>query len=159
MNDIERELQRELTKALGAAPVTESSSQAYFALLQTRFPTLGSKIDWGRVPGALTERVDVLDPAAYRRAGATFFEKIRADHDLLDDLDVVVVGDSAVEMAVHVPVRLMRTCLSLFLDLPQHTYLLPRDGAWCASFTMEGDLCFGLAVRRALGRHADTTSE
>lgn len=142
----EEELLEDLQREHPAPEIAvEPSSDAYFALLQRRFPVRGSKIDWDRVPAARVRRADLADSEKYFEEASAFAEEVWSSEQLDPALLVVVVGDSAMKSALSMSLQTLRSCLPGILRMPQHTYVLPPDASWCMVFTMEGDLCFGHA--------------
>lgn len=142
----EDELLEELRPERAKAEIrVESSSMPYFELLQSRFPVCGSKIDWDKVPGAMVQRMELIDSEQYFDEAERFLEKVLAEKRLDTEREVVVIGDSAMEYALKMPPKTLALCLRRILRMPQHTYVLRPDGSWCMTFTMEGDACFGHA--------------
>jgi hypothetical protein len=141
----EQELREALERQYSEAGIVfEPSSNEYFDLLQKRFPVCGSKIDWDRVSTARVKPVDTSSEQyfddAMKFAEEIFESELRDPQSL-----VVVIGDSAMEGALRMPLSTLRSSLRSILRMPQHTYVLAPDAAWCLVFTMEGDLCFGYA--------------
>jgi hypothetical protein len=124
---------------------SSGSSDPYFRLLEHRFPVVGSKIDWERVPNDVVRVTDPTDSERYARDATTLLTEIVQAERLSDEQQVIVIGDSAVERALVVPMRVFQESLNWFLELPQHLSVIRDDGSWCFSFTMEGDLAFGRA--------------
>jgi hypothetical protein len=135
------QLQREFASSI----VVESSSTEYFALLEKRFPVQGSKIDWERVPTAKVRRAHAADTERYLAEAAAFVQEVLESEQLDRECQVIAMGDSAMEKALRMPLSTLVLCLRNILPMPQHTYVLAPDAAWCLVFTMEGDLCFGYA--------------
>ena len=138
----EKQLLVDLTNA-GVPYSYEQSSAPVFGRLQNMFPVGGSKIAWSRVPGSAVETADTSDGDSYLSAAESFFDRNLAGHGLSDEVEILVVGDSAMDGAVRMSLSSLRSCLGIVLGMPQHTYVLPQDAEWCFVFTMEGDLCFG----------------
>jgi len=142
----EEELREELERENPGATITvERTSSGYFDMLQKRFPVRGSKIDWGRVPTAQVRRADTANSEKYFDEAARFTQEILDSEQLDLECHVIVVGDSAMEGAFRMPLWALRSSLRSILRMPQHTYVLDPDAAWCLVFTMEGDLCFAYA--------------
>jgi hypothetical protein len=126
----------------------QGPSDPYFRTLERRFPLVGSKIDWGSVPRAIVRETDPRDPERQARDAVAFLSDIVRAEGISDEQITIAIGDSAMDEAVSLPLTVLRVTLRDFLELPQHLYVLPKDGDWCFSFTMEGDLAFGYAPRR-----------
>jgi hypothetical protein len=120
--------------------------ERYFRLLEQRFPLAGSKIDWTRVPRSIVVEADPQDADSQLRHATSLLLDVTAAEGIADERVVVVIGDSAMEDAVSLPLAVLRAAMPAFLALPQHLYVLPEDGSWCLSFTMEGDVAFGHAT-------------
>lgn len=140
--ELRQELQREYP---GSTIVVDPSSSGYFDMLRRRFPVRGSKIDWDRVPMAKVRRVATSSSEQYFDDAEEFAEEIVGSERLDREREVVVIGDSAMEGALRMPLFAFRSFLRSILRMPQHTYVLDADATWCLVFTMEGDLCFGYA--------------
>lgn len=124
---------------------TGMSPEPGFRLLARRFPLVGSKIDWEKVPRAVVRETDPQDPDRHVRDATNLLLDVTKAEGIATEQIVIALGDSAMEEAVSLPVGVLLDSVRDFLELPQHLYVLPEDGSWCFSFTMEGDLAFGYA--------------
>ncbi len=138
------ELQRKLSSA-GSQLEVQPSSAEYFVVLQERFPVYGSKIDWESVPGARIESIDTADSENYFERAEIFANEVWNAEGIDCERSVVVIGDSAMDVALKMPLHALRSCLRRILAMPQHSYVLASDASWCMSFTMEGDVSFAYA--------------
>jgi len=125
------------------------TADEYFTLIGDRFPVAGSKIDWDHVPKSIVRCVSTEDIDRYLNDADQFLAEVLSAEHLDKDQLVVVVNDRALEVALTMSLRTLVVCLRRILCVPQHTYVVAVDGAWCMAFTMEGDLCFGFAPSRA----------
>jgi len=133
------------------APWVESGDLAldydYWRLLQTiesRYPIVGSNIDWSGVPEAISAGEMGLKES--RRKFQGWFGEIAERFSLVGP--VCVVGDGPVEIGVVGSLDAIVQQLPLLASLPQHTYVFAYpDGDWCASLAFEGWMDFGYAVR------------
>lgn len=116
-----------------------------FRILERRFPLVGSKIDWARVPRSIVRETNSQDPARQARDAAALLLDVAKAEGISEERVVIVIGDSALEEALLLPLGVLRASVRSFLELPQHLYVLPEDGSWCFSFSMEGDHAFGHA--------------
>lgn len=116
----------------------EDSSDKYFELLGQSYPTYGSKIDWGEVPNSIEEEADKEN---YIESCLEFFDKICVKYCL--NGNIIFIGDNAIDKAFKMPVDVLRRCLSTFLEIPQHHYIISEDYRWCIVFSMEGYMSFG----------------
>ena len=124
-----------------------SSSDAFFRLLEKRFPVCGSKIDWEEVPGSVVRNTGTDDSEVHFDECEAFAAATWQAEDISRDQTVVVIGDSSMNVALVMSIGTLTACLREILRMPQHTYILPKDASWVMVFTMEGDLCFGYAPR------------
>lgn len=122
--------------------IVDPSSDSYFSELELRFPILGSKIDWDAVSGSEREQASA---DAYASDCQHFFDKMMRRYGLSGQC--IVIGDSAVEVALIMPVGIMQFNLQKIVSVPQHHYVIANDYVWCMSFTMEGELAFGFSER------------
>lgn len=118
--------------------VVDKSSDNYFAQLGSKFPVVGSKIDWEEVPGSVEE---IAKDDEYIESCLSFFMKMCKKNNL--NGKVIVIGDSAIESAFIMPIEVLKSNLKKVLGIPQHHYIIADDYSWCMSFTMEGDMAFG----------------
>ncbi len=140
------EIRREYPEPNGEV-VVHPSSDEYFRTLERRFPVVGSQIAWSRVPGARVQSLDTVDSERYFDQAEEFAREVWAAEDLDRERPVMVIGDSAMEVALEMSPRALMQCLRNILRMPQHTYVLAPDASWCMVFNMEGDVCFGYAPR------------
>jgi hypothetical protein len=122
------------------------NSRALFDRLAQTYPVQGSKIDWESVPGAVVRKCLV-----YPSHGATeleikefmdFYHSIASKFKL--DGEAIYIGDGPMELGMLGRLNTMQSALPLIFQVPQHHYLVESDFAWCFSWTMEGDMAFGL---------------
>ena len=145
-NFYEKELRQELRHEFESGAIRElGDSSPFFAQLGQAYPAHGSKIDWGTIPGSI-ERVEA-DESAQIQSFNAFFEEMVQRFRLSGD--VVYVGDSATDFALAGEVQAMHRVLRELLSVPQHHYFLGPECSWCMSFTMEGDMAFGVSPQAA----------
>lgn len=148
--DMHMEYEEELLVRLGPelerAEVSVGPSSADVVdVIESRFPLVGSKIDWDSVPGAIVKRVMRRENDAYAASALNFVRELLGAGRIDGLQAVLVVGDGPVDVVLSMTVEVLMKCLARILDVPQHTYVTPPDGRWCIVMTMEGDLCFGVA--------------
>lgn len=114
---------------------------AEFSLLAEVFPTLHSRIDWARVPGAITFEVggDEVEHEVVRR----FIVSLQRKYDLGGP--VTFVGDSATGVALQGEIGTFVRVLKVLLEVPQHHYFVGPGAGWCLCITFEGDVGFGFS--------------
>lgn len=136
LSDMEPEI------ALGKITISEENS--IFDKINNFFPFNGSSIDWANVPNSVDEKPDAED---YFVSARYFLEKIIDKIALKDEDVIVVVGDSAVGVALTLTVGDLKKHLDALLTMPQHTYVVSPDISWCICFRMEGHMSFGLTPK------------
>lgn len=114
---------------------------AEFALLAQAFPTLHSRIDWGRVPGAIT--FELADDESAHELIQQFIVSLQGKYDLVGP--VTFVGDSATGVALQGEIGTFVRILKLLLEVPQHHYFVGAGARWCLCITFEGDVGFGFS--------------
>ncbi len=120
-------------------------SAPIFAKLMKAYPYFGSKIDWIKVPGSLvrTEHQESKQLSQF----SNFFDEVIRTYRL--DGEAVYVGDSATDLGFSGTICSVRNVLEVFLGVPQHHYFTNSTCSWCMCLTMEGDMGFGIAPRKA----------
>ena len=122
----------------GEVRLSEGSS--IFREINQSFPFIGSSINWAKVPNSVDEKADAED---YFPSATSFIERITARMGFNDSDTIIVVGDSAMELALSLSLGTFKGHLEDFLIMPQHTYIVSPDVSWCACFRMEGNMSFG----------------
>lgn len=146
----EQQLLEDLKDAIeaGEVEVVEDPAPLYGRLVEA-FPVQMNRINWDSVPGSRTleappERVEggfeLVEPASELRA---FWERMRRNNDIGDDMEVVVLGDSLVGFGLRLSVATLTRHLVDVLSIPHHTYVFPEDLSWCFNYTPEDDAFFG----------------
>jgi len=160
----EQQLLEDLADAIdaGEAEIVENPVSLYRGLVDA-FPVQMNRINWDAVPDACIleappERAEggfeLTEPATELRA---FWERIRRNHDIRDDMEVVVLGDSLVGFALRLSVATLTRHLVDILSIPHHTYVFPDDVGWCFNYTPEDDAFFGARpADPSEGRRRDT---
>ncbi|MDQ0473540.1 hypothetical protein [Labrys wisconsinensis] len=140
MSNYEEDLRQQFKDEFDAGHVREvGESIDVFSGLAKLYPTMGSKIDWNRVPRAV-ERVEG-DISLQAMRFVTFFDEMCSRFELSGP--VLYVGDSATEFALEGAMDAMRRILGALIEIPQHHYFIGPNYLWCISMTMEGDMAFG----------------
>lgn len=120
-----------------------SQSDFVFDLLGRRYPVLGSKIDWKRLPDSIVKSLGCDGSIALEFSG--FFNDVCRKENL--DGHVFYVGDSATDFAIKGSVSSISESLKVLLEIPQHHYFVGENGDWCMCVTMEGDMAFARALK------------
>src|SRR5262245_52056590 len=140
-NAYEAELRQALAEAFVSGAIRDTSTSGpVFLKLSQAFPTLGSKIDWAAVPASVERRIDSRRDEAVQCI--QFFDEMRRRFALTGE--IAYVGDALTDIALLGSFEAIRAALPSILSIPQHHDLVGPDTAWCLSFTMEGDMAFGL---------------
>ena len=142
-NALQDELLEQMHKDIVAGKVvlSEVADQVYADMIYQYYPFIGSKINWSMVSGHFHEKISV---ERFRESIHGFFNKIVQLQQLSQENTVIVVSDSAIDVALVLSVDPLQTYLEDIISLPQHTFVVPKDVSWCACFTMEGDMDFGI---------------
>jgi hypothetical protein len=153
-------IEDELLQKMGSDVATGSiqivqDSQQFVSLISQNFPFVGSKISWSRVPDHIVSQVEWQDDfsqtenkteiSTYADAILGFFDNAMKATQSADNADIIVLGDSAMNIALHLSAGTLRKYLLDIVDLPQHTYVIPPDASWCLTFTLEGYMDFGFS--------------
>lgn len=138
----------------GAIKVERENNQ-YFALIESKYPVCVNRIEWLWVQNHISG--DVF-PAEVSDTGITGEEKEAKLCDWKNTIDkwltsygvkhsdeIILVGDGG-NATFRMSIAVLLDCYPLLFSLPQHTYVLPADAAWCLNYTMEGQLFLGKAA-------------
>ena len=118
---------------------TTENSMDLFSRLREEFPASGSRIQWDEVPGAVEEfsKSRESELADFRR----FFFRIVREKELKGEM--IYIGDSLTERCYVCEVQDFEKVVEIFLEIPQHHFLIGKDFRWCMSFMFEGYMGFG----------------
>jgi len=110
-----------------------------FTKLAAAFPTVGSRIDWLRIPDSETSvSAGVEDQVV---DFIKFFDKILNNHSVNEK--VIYVGDGVLEIGLISSIEILRRNLESIFEIPQHHYFIEANFRWCLVFSFEGDMGFG----------------
>ena len=145
-----------VTRELDAGTIAAiEGAERYFDVIEGKFPVGLNRIDWERHPQAriitvfrdeLQERHSdetALALSRVRDVVAGWFAA--AEIDLAQS--VVWIGDNT-DMGLEMSAACLLEVFPKLFSFPQHSYGLPKDGAWCLNYVMEGELFFGIADDR-----------
>jgi hypothetical protein len=59
---------------------------------------------------------------------------------------VVWIGDNT-DIALEMSAEALLEFFPVLFSFPQHSYVLPADGAWCLNYVLEGELFFAKAPK------------
>lgn len=145
---IEESYEEEMLRRL-AVPIAEGKIEviddlnAYLAALEASFPFIGSKVDWSKVPGAITVLVDEHGVREDIGNDFAFFLKSIVDSQHLDG-PIVFAGDGPMEIVFRSSMNDMLSWIPVLSEIPQHRYVFPYPVvSWCAQLSLEGDMDFG----------------
>ena len=137
-----------ITKVIDSGPLEEALSK--------RFPFCLNRVDWNKIPEhayrAAESKADDGNesPEAYFERCAPIIRSF-----ILDALGSAGAGEQdrlfwlgdATDFALEMRGETLVEVCSILFSYPQHNYIIPQNGAWCISYTMEDELYFGFAVR------------
>lgn len=129
-----------LSDELDNGEIRINEGNSIFEEINKSFPFIGSSIDWAKVPYSIDDNADAED---YFSSATSFLERITNRMGFNDSDAIIVVGDSAMEVALSLSLETLKRHLEDFLILPQHTYIVSPDVSWCVCFRMEGNMSFG----------------
>jgi hypothetical protein len=132
-------VRRDLATDLREGSISMVPDEPYYSGLADAFPLTGSRIDWSRVPNAVTSYEVTIDRKE-AEAFIDFFNEMVAVNQL--DGVVVFLGDQ-LNFALRLPLEVLRKNLESLVSIPQHCYVLVDNFAWCMVFSFEGDMAFG----------------
>ena len=133
-----------LESALSGIDHRKEDPSRVFAEIERRFPVQHSKIDWQRVPGAVSRPDGHLPGAPVR-----FFREAISTCDLAS---LAYVGDGLTSTSVVAAPADFLAVIESMLDIPQHHYFFDMQSGFCISFTMEGDMHHAFPPPGAPGR-------
>lgn len=146
-NHLQAKLLEKIKISPSAERITTSveDDKKYFDAIWQFFPFVGSKIDWLQVPHSFYEQIDRDN---YHQSIHGFLDQIIDKTNVLENDLVVILGDSVLDVAITMPVSVLSEYLDDIVRLPQHTYIVPQNLSWCATYTMEGFMDFGFRPTR-----------
>ena len=136
-------LLEELNQDIGSGKITVSNNaEVFFDEVTHRFPLEGSKIAWATMPDCISRTINYDD---YNNSITDFFELVVVAAGLSSADSIIVIGDSALDVALSMSIGILRKHLINIVEMPQHTYVLPKNADWCACYTLEGFMDFGFS--------------
>jgi len=154
MSHHDEDLLRELLEPRESGFIeTSQDFEHWAARLGSAFPFSLNRIRWEKVPQHL-----VLEPASrlpgeekapgeyYRRCApriAAFAKACFQQAGIPLRQGAVWIGDS-VDVVLHLTNDTFLQWCHVMLSYPQHSYLIPKDVAWCLNYTFEDETFFGV---------------
>lgn len=120
--------------------VTVVSPDAYFEMIEKNYPISLNRIDWSLVPTADHANINESN---LEEEVADFIDRIIDNEPSIESEEVVIVGDDLTEDGYELPFFLFKELFSVFLKIPQHTYVVFRKSKKCLNYTFEGNIYFG----------------
>lgn len=109
-------------------------ASAIFDWLSLQFPTIGTKIDWSRVPGRHSHwRIDDETQLAAVAAKEVCLRTL--PHSVVEH-----VGDGFSPYGVRFTNAICASVVAELLEIPEHHYFLAVDRSWIVVVSTEGDL-------------------
>lgn len=65
---------------------------------------------------------------------------------LENDEKIIYIGDGVTDLVYILDLINLSKVLPIFLNIPQHHYILSVDCRWCICATFENDLDFGISI-------------
>lgn len=145
----QNELLVELSADIAAGWVSVVEEAPILSELHRHFPMGFNRIAWERVAHA--RRVPAPHPrtvlADYLPAVLRYLEEFASAARILDEGQrVYLVGDSVTDVGFVMSLSTLKRNLGHFLCLPQSTYIVTTDFAWCFNYTFEDAIYFGPSV-------------
>ena len=124
-----------------------SETQSVFDVIEKRFPAGLNRIAWEKVSSKQYEEIFPVATGGKKTEEIEARLSARRDHvvrwmqseGISASAEIVWVGDST-DFGLCMTVSTMLECFPRLFSLPQHSYALPRNGAWCLNYVMEGEL-------------------
>jgi hypothetical protein len=117
------------------------NSDEYFEKIIKRFPITANRIDWDLIP----HRAELI--------GKNYANKNEKISAFLKDLclsenwdlsqDIFICFDGYTQGALSMKLKLLLENAYEIFSLPQHTYVIPENCAWCINYSFEDILYFG----------------
>jgi hypothetical protein len=150
------EFLEQLGDEIAAGRIVRIASDPWFELIESNFPVGLNRIMWDRVK--LKQVIDVLPSPrtiSSDELRALISDRLSEVKDWLARARVsptqslIWIGDDSADgLRMDVPALLEH--LPYLMSFPQHSYVLPENGAWCLNYVMEGQLVFGFSAKRDL---------
>lgn len=103
--------------------------------INENIPFSGSKIAWSKLNNSMNFGGDLTDSPTSRLAKE--IKKVADD-------TIIIVGDSVCDDAYCINLEQLEEALSVFSEIPQHTYIVQKQLNWIACISFEGDIDFAL---------------
>ncbi|ANH98814.1 hypothetical protein A8L59_15790 [Pseudomonas koreensis] len=134
MSYFDEELEKELSDSNINFEELKSEAHVNFVLnINKAFPFSGSKIAWGSFPNSLSYIRNDADQA---------FMDITNKITDLNISEIIFIGDSLTENAYKISAVNLEKTLSLFSEIPQHTYFFSGDLGIIGCISSEGEINF-----------------
>ena len=150
--DVSDDLMRQLKEWVDRGDVSPAhGNQAYFDLLEAKYPIGLNRIDWRGVPSH--QVVDVLPMEdGLEISFESHVHKLISSRVALVELlasgsvdasdSVIWIGDGC-DLCLHMTVGTFLECYVVLFASSQHSYVIPANAEWCLNYTLEGQLFFG----------------
>lgn len=120
----------------------------YAQAISKAFPTGINRIDWSKVPGAISTSITTGKvPEARRQQLQQFLRDALLSVGVGESETIIWVGDST-EFVLEMSVATLSESIGILCSYPQHAYVIPSDARWCLNYTIEGEIYFGCAPER-----------
>lgn len=133
-------------QATGATILVLEDADSVIELLESNFPFSTGRIAWDAKDLWAEKGEDNDENWKHSIASA-----IHSIHAFLKNqnprIQFLLVGDDYLEEAYQFGLDSLPQIVSLFPDLPQHSYVISEDGAWALNYTFEDELYSNVPVQ------------
>ena len=123
------------------------NQEYWFDVLEDMFPIGLNRIAWQKV--GVQEMLHIgstsENKAEAKEKVLNFMNSKFKQNNVCEDEGVIVLSDGALEDTYTVKVSDLKQIFEHIFFLPQHTYVIPKNGQWCLNYTFEDDLFFGIS--------------
>ena len=136
-------------KKLGLQIVVENQ-ESWFEVLENMFPIGLNRIAWQKVSESEMLHIGSIseNKAEAKEKVLNFMTSKFRQNNVCEDEQIMVLSDGALENTYSVKASDLKEVFEHIFFLPQHTYVIPKNGQWCLNYTFEDDLFFGISPVR-----------
>lgn len=113
--------------------LTEADHASIVRNINENVPFSGSKVAWDKLATSNHFGLTSSDLA---------ISHLAKEIQKLNDNNLIFIGDSACDEAYSINLMHIDKALSIFSEIPQHTYIVSKSLTWIACIASEGDLDF-----------------
>ena len=140
----DNELEEGLKHGISTKEIIICNSNIYFEFVENNFPIFMNRIDWQIIHNKEYDDLHYIhDVKQKKEAIDKFLLKLEKHHDYILNENLVIIGDSQINMAYCMSYSIFKQNAFAFFSIPQHTFVLFERLRKCINLTFEGDLYFG----------------